>query len=106
MRLRGPPVILAEKLTAYLLVERRHNDKARFLARIGFTQDNPDALRGAILDLVERNDAVVDRQDAYGIFYRVEGLLLGPVGNLGVVTIWLERALDGEIRFVTLKPKR
>lgn len=74
--------------------------------RGGFTQGNPLLLEQAIRDLVERNEAVIDRQDEYGIFYRVEGVLDGPTGILEVITIWLERAADGELRFVTLKPRR
>ena len=106
MRLPGAVVIPVDKLSGYLLVARRHNDKAKFLERIGFTQNNPEVLAAAIRDLAAGNDAVVDRQDVYGIFYRVEGQLIGPKGRLDVVTIWLERAVDNEIRFITLKPRR
>jgi hypothetical protein len=106
MRLPRAVVIPADKLSGYLLVARRHNDKAKFLERIGFTQDNPEVLEAAIRDLAAANEAVVDRQDVYGIFYRVEGSLVGPKGRIEVVTIWLERTVDGEIRFITLKPRR
>jgi hypothetical protein len=106
MRFSRHAVIPSEKLTSYLLVERRHNDKARYLAQAGFTQDNPALLEQAIRDLIAHNEAVIDRLDVYGVFYQVEGTLVGPTGVLNVVTIWLERAVDGELRFVTLKPRR
>lgn len=106
MRLSLGAVIPLEKLTSYLLVKRPHNSKAEFLAKAGFTQDNPLLLEQAIRDLIAYNEAVVDRRDVYGVFYRVEGALVGPIGVLNVVTIWLERAVDGELRFVTLKPSR
>lgn len=106
MRLPGALVIPSDKLSGYLLVARRHNDKAKFLERLGFTQDNPEVLAAAIRYLAAEHEAVVDRQDVYGIFYRVEGALIGPIGRLEVVTIWLERAIDDEIRFITLKPRR
>jgi hypothetical protein len=106
MRLPGAVVIPSDKLSGYLLVARRHNDKAKFLERFGFTLDNPDVLEAAIRSLAAGNEAVIDRQDVYGVFYRVEGSLVGPKGKLEVVTIWLERAVDGEVRFITLKPLR
>lgn len=37
---------------------------------------------------------------------RVSGELVGPSGILSVVTIWIVRAIDGEFRFVTLKPDK
>ena len=51
------------------------------------------------------NDTILDREDEYGRFYRVIGALVGPIGTLNTVTIWIETA-DGEVRFVTLKPAR
>jgi len=106
MKLPRGAIIPTEKITAYLLVERRHSDKARFLAKAGFTQDNPSVLEQAIRDLIASNEAMIDRRDEYGIFYQVNGALVGPSGRLEVVTIWLKRAVDGELRFVTLKPRR
>lgn len=85
---------------------RPEDDKSKFLAQAGFTQENPNQLKQAILSLVQAYDAVSDRQDKYGTYYRVEGPILGPQGALLVVTVWIERAKDNIIQFVTLKPKR
>ena len=52
------------------------------------------------------SEAVEDRTDDYGTFYRTEGALAGPTGTLPVVCIWLEALVGGKIRFVTLKPAR
>ena len=76
------------------------------MAQAGFTQSNPEQLNQAILNLAQTYDAVSDRQDKYGTFYCVEGTLIGPTGTLAVVTVWIERAVDNTIQFVTLKPKR
>jgi len=106
---RIPPdaVIPDDKLTRYLLVYKAKNDKSRFLARAGFTQENPEALRAAIQLLAESVEAVEDRINEYGNFYRVEGELTGANDvNLSVVTIWLQRQLDGNFQFVTLKPQK
>ncbi len=106
MKLQGHIVIPDAKLTQYLLVPLPENDKSKFLARAGFTQDNPDRLKQAIFNLIQSYDAITDRYDRYGRYYRVEGNLVGPNCSLAVVTIWIERASDRLIQFVTLKPKR
>lgn len=106
MKLQGTIIIPDAKLTQYLLVPRQEDDKSKFLAQAGFTQDNPDELKQAILTLIQTYDAISDRQDKYGTYYRVEGDLVGSDRALAVVTVWIERAEDGNIQFVTLKPKR
>jgi hypothetical protein len=49
---------------------------------------------------------VEDGSNEYGTFYRVEGVLHGPTGTLVVVCVWMKRAVDGQFRFVTLKPSK
>jgi len=106
VKLQGNIVIPDAKLTQYLLIPRQEDDKSKFLAQAGFTQDNPDQLKQAILTLIQTNDAISDRQDKYGIYYRVEGELVGCDRTVAVVTVWIERTQDRTIQFVTLKPKR
>ncbi|MBW4481759.1 MAG: hypothetical protein KME14_04375 [Tildeniella torsiva UHER 1998/13D] len=106
MKLQGTIVIPDAKLTQYLLVSRPEDDKSKFLAQVGFTLDNPDQLKQAVLKLAQSYEAIVDRQNKYGTYYLVEGPLLGPNGSLAVVTVWIERTVDGIFQFVTLKPKR
>ncbi len=100
-------VIADEKLTRYLLVWRDEDDKSAFLAKAGFTQDNPSMLAAALRTLVANHEAEVDRRNEYGIFYRVVGDLVGPADDaLVVVTIWLNELAADVYRFVTLKPWR
>lgn len=106
MKLDGEIIIFEAKLTQYLLMPRKEDDKSKFLAQAGFTQANPDQLRQAIILLIQTYEAISDRQNKYGTYYRVEGPLIGPNGQLAVVTVWIERTIDGKIQFVTLKPKR
>ncbi len=106
MRIPDDAVIPREKLVLYLLVPQRKNDKSRFLARAGFTQENPHLLEQAIRRLISENEAVPDRQNEYGIFYRVQGNLYGPAGVLSAVTVWIQLTNDNHYRFVTLKPAR
>jgi hypothetical protein len=106
MKLQGSILIPDAKLTQYLLIPRLEDDKSKFLAQAGFTANNPDQLKQAILTLIQTHDAISDRQDKYGTYYLVEGPLIGPNGTLAVVTVWIERITDGIFQFVTLKPKR
>jgi hypothetical protein len=98
-------VIPDAKITHYLLVLKARNDKAKFLAQAGFTQECPDALKAALKNQAASNEAIEDRSNEYGTFYQVIGNLVGPNGmSLPVVTIWLRRQIDGKFQFVTLKP--
>ena len=48
MKIPGNLIIPEEKLTRYLLVPRIKDDKSKFLAQAGFTQNNPEDLLTAI----------------------------------------------------------
>ena len=105
MRIPPGALIPDPKLSQYLLVFRARNDKSKFLAQAGFTLQSPEKLRAAIRYLADENEAIPARTDQYGTFYEVAGDLLGPNGiSLSVVTIWLERRVDNQYQFVTLKP--
>lgn len=106
IRIPANAIIPRAKLTEYLLAYRRKSDKSQFLAKAGFTQANPAELAQAIWGLIAEHEAIVDRQDEYGVFYRVQGELTGPDGALEVVTVWIQQEIDGVFRFVTLKPVR
>jgi uncharacterized protein DUF6883 len=107
MKIPADAKIPLEKITEYLLVPREWDDKSKFLAQAGFLRDNPELLSRAIWKLAAAVDAVEDRTNEYGVFLRVEGELQGPNGrSLQVVTIWLRWHVDGQVRFVTLKPRK
>jgi hypothetical protein len=106
VRIPDDAIIPREKLLLYLLIPQLKNDKSKFLAQCGFTPQNPDLLEEAIRQLISENEAVLDRQNAYGAFYRVQGDLHGPDGKLSTVTVWIQLTNDNRFRFVTLKPAR
>jgi hypothetical protein len=109
MRLPADEAIIPnEKLVNYLLVLRVEDDKSKFLAQAGFTLENPTALDNAIRKLISDNDAIQDKVNEYGEYFRVVGDLLGVNERiLKVVTIWIVKAnSDGKYRFVTLKPSK
>jgi hypothetical protein len=98
-------IIPDAKITRYLLVQKARNDKSKFLAQAGFTQENPETLKAAIQNQAIATEAIAERINEYGSFYQVEGKLVGANGvSLSVVTVWLQRQIDGKFQFVTLKP--
>ena len=106
MRIPRDALVDETKFTNYLLVRRPWDDKSAYLQQAGFDlKDWPDLL-GAVRRLAAEVDAVEDRTNEYGAFFRVEGVLEGPAGNLTVVCIWMKQALDGQFRFATLKPAK
>lgn len=82
------------------------DDKSGYLRQAGFDLKNWPDLVAAVRSLADTVDAVEDRTNDYGIFYRVEGVIEGPTGKLSVVCLWLKQAIDGRFRFVTLKPAK
>jgi hypothetical protein len=107
MKIPPDATIPDEKLTRYLLLPRDEDDKSRFLAQAGFTQQNPRELETALRTLIREEDAVNDRINEYGVFYQVRGYLKGLNDvDLAVVTVWLQEARSGQYRFITLKPWR
>ncbi|MEB3233135.1 MAG: hypothetical protein VKJ64_19170 [Leptolyngbyaceae bacterium] len=107
VRIPEEAVVPDAKVTHYLLVPKARNDKAKYLAQAGFTQDFPNELKVALQKQVTSNEAIEDRSNEYGTFYQVLGDLVGPnETRLPVVTIWLRRRIDGKFQFVTLKPQK
>ena len=99
-------IVASEKLTRYLLVPRARNDKSKYLARAGFTLENPEALLKAIRFLSGTAEAVQAKTTEYGTFYRVHGELAGVNGvNISVIAVWLKRKVDGQFQFITLVPR-
>ena len=105
MRIPEDLIIPDAKITQYLLVFKKRNDKSRFLAQAGFIQENPEDLTLAIQKQAVDREAIEEKSNEYGTFYQVQGELIG-VNNisLSVVTVWLQRQIDGKFQFVTLKP--
>ena len=99
-------VVAREKLQLYLLVRRAWDDKSKYLGAAGFTLSNPALLEDAIRQLASSVESRQDGMNDYGVFWRTEGSLSGPIAELPVVLIWLQWAIDGSVHFVTLKPKK
>ncbi|TWT44164.1 hypothetical protein RAS1_05720 [Phycisphaerae bacterium RAS1] len=106
MRIRPDATISRDKLVKYLLVSRPWDDKSVFLSRAGYTLANPDDLEHAIRELAASVGASEDARNEYGVFWRVEGELVGPLARLAVELIWMRRQINERFPFVALKPRR
>jgi hypothetical protein len=107
MRLPESTLIAREKLTLYLLANKKRNDKSKWMAQAGYTlsnwQDLETDLRRQILSI----DAKPIENTNFGQLFEIRGNLSGPNGNiLSVVTIWMTE-IEGEItKFITMYPDK
>jgi hypothetical protein len=70
----SPNVIIPDdKLSKYLLLYKEKNNKSKFLAQAGFTQNNPDELKLAIYQLISIFEAIEDLTNEYGLFIELKG---------------------------------
>ncbi|WP_253276333.1 DUF6883 domain-containing protein [Synechococcus sp. PCC 6312] len=73
MKIPDDAIISDDKIVHYLLVQKLRNDKSKFLAKAGFTTENPEALKLAIRSLIKIGEAIEDQNNEYGTFYQVAG---------------------------------
>jgi len=107
MKLPQDSLIPAEKITHYLLVPLSRGDKSAFLARAGYTRENPQQLLEDLRKQILPLDAVATGENKFGRYFEVDGLLRGPNGlALRVRTIWMTEHLSGRTKFVTLIPEK
>jgi hypothetical protein len=91
---RGDAAIVdLQKLTGYCLNPEhpRGKHKARVFAALGFTADNADELRTALLGAAATADAQLAEADQFGQRYVVEFEIRGP-RSVGLVrSMWIVR---------------
>jgi len=107
MKLPANTLIAPEKLTRYLLVWRKHKDKSKWLAQVGYTLENwrtlEEDLRRQLLSL----EATPTESTKYGQMYEIADKLTGPNGEiLAVRTIWMTETATGVTKFITMFPDR
>jgi hypothetical protein len=105
MRLPKNTLIAREKLTHYLLVLRKRNDKSQWLAQAGYTLENWQVLETDLRNQVLPIDAVPIERTEYGQMYEISGKLVGPNRKiLSVRTIWMTESATGNTKFITMYP--
>jgi hypothetical protein len=105
VKLPADSLVPLDKLTRYLLVPQARADKSAFLARAGYTLQNPDALRLVLSRQILPLDAAPAGRNQFGEYFEIRGPLRGPNGvTLRVKTIWMRDGLSNSVRLVTLLP--
>jgi len=107
MRLPNNTLIDPEKLTGYLLVFKKHNDKSRWLAKAGYTLETWQVLQDDLRKQFKFTDAEFIEITEYGKMYQIKGKLKDPnkIG-LCVSTIWIIESNTGISKFVTMYPDK
>ena len=107
MKLPEDTLIAHEKLTQYLLVLRKRNDKSKWLAEAGYTLENWQVLENDLRNQILSSDATLIENTEYGQMYEIRRKLIGPNGNsLPVCTIWMTETATGNTKFITMYPDR
>ncbi len=93
-----------QKIEDYCLnpIHPRGRHKARvFREALGIQRSDASWLRDVLLEAVPSGEAVQDREDAWGTYWRVDATI-GRQGRSAVVrTIWIVRIGESMPRFVT-----
>lgn len=107
MKLPKDTLIAHEKLTRYLLVPKKRNDKSQWLAQAGYAFDNWQVLETDLRDQILSIEAAPLERTEYGRIYEINGQLVGPNGKiLSVRTIWMTEHATGDTKFITMYPAR
>lgn len=107
MKLPGNTLIEREKLTQYLLVLKKRNDKSKWLAQGGYTLDNWQVLETDLRNLILSTDATLVEETGYGKMYEIVGKLVGPSGKaLSIRTIWMIERATKKSKFITMYPDK
>ena len=107
MKLPGNTLIVPEKLTNYLLVPRKRNDKSKWLAGAGYTPENWEMLEADLRNQILSENADSVERTEFGQMYEIRGILVGPNGkSLSVLTVWMTDNKTGNTRFITMSPDR
>ncbi|MCY4526438.1 MAG: hypothetical protein OXB89_07495 [Anaerolineaceae bacterium] len=107
MKLPADRLIIARrKLTDYLLVHRQKNDKSIFLLACGFTLNEADALKAALIHQATTCEILEIYRNDFGLVHEVQGNLTALKGrDMLIVTVWILRDEgEGLYEFVTLVP--
>ncbi len=107
MKLPKNTVIATEKLTNYLLVFKKRNDKSQWLAQAGYSAENWQVLENDLRKQILSLDAQLSEITPYGQTYEIIGNLTGVNGKtIAVHTIWMTETATKITKFITLYPEK
>ncbi|MCP4374086.1 MAG: hypothetical protein GY797_39165 [Deltaproteobacteria bacterium] len=107
MKLPNNTRIAPEKLTQYLLIPKKRNDKSKWLAQVGYTLENWQQLENDLRVQILSLEAKAVETTQYGYAYEIRDNLTGPNGKtVAVVTIWMTETATGVTKFITMYPDK
>ena len=107
MKLLENTHISREKLTKYLLVSRKRNDKSQWLAQAGYSIENWQVLENDLRNQILLMDATPIEETEYGQMFEIRGTLKGPNGRrLPACTVWMTEKATGITKFITMYPDK
>ena len=92
------------KITEYILNPQHSTGKHKarvFESTLGITKDETDFLYQALLEAVQKSDAVMTQEDEYGKRYQIDFNLSTSQGQAMIRSGWIIRADENFPRFVT-----
>jgi hypothetical protein len=100
-------IIAREKLTNYLLISKKRNDKSQWLSKAGYTKENWQELKNDLKKLIRATEAMPIENSEYGQIYEIRDEISGPNGkSLKVCTIWMTEIATGITKFITMYPDK
>lgn len=107
MKLPKNTLIAYEKLTCYLLVFKKRNDKSQWLAEAGYSVKNWERLENDLRKQILSLDAEPSELTIYGQIYEIIGTLTGPNGkSIAAHTIWMTETATKITKFITMYPDK
>lgn len=107
MRLPENTLIMPDKLTRYLLIVKKRNDKSQWLAKAGYTIENWQILREDLKKQILSMNAIPIEKTEYGQLYEINGKIIGPNGvKLSVCSVWMIESETGISKFITMYPNK
>ncbi len=99
--------ILGDKLERYCLNPQHPQGKHKaflFQKRLGITLENKEVLEQALLQAIIELEAVIYKQDRYGIHYDVKSYLQTAVGSSLILSSWIVRTGENFPRLTNTYP--
>jgi hypothetical protein len=103
----GDQAQLGDKLERYVLNTQhpKGKDKATlFKNRLGITLENKEVLENILLDVAINCEAIIYKQDKYGIQYNIKFSMTTEVGKSWVISCWIIRAGEDFPRLTNTYP--
>ena len=103
----GNQAQLGDKLDRYILNPQhpKGKDKATlFKNRLGITLENKEILENILFDVAVNHEAIIYKQDKYGIQYDIKFSMTTEFGKSLVISCWIIRSGEDFPRLTTAYP--